>query len=101
MLLRQLLLRWWSERRRSVQLHVFLAARLWRSRAIRFCARAFSVTFPLALDLVVVVLELRANDALERTRLETKKNEETKTKCHWNHCHLDTLENSLSPLSFR
>jgi hypothetical protein len=33
----------------------------------------FSVTSPLALDLVVLLLELRANDALDRTRLQTKK----------------------------
>jgi hypothetical protein len=39
---------------------------------MRFCARAFSVTCPLTLDLVLV-LELRANDALERRRLERKK----------------------------
>jgi len=47
--------------------------RLCRSRAIRFCAWAVSVTSPLALDLVLVLeLELRANDALERRRVETK-----------------------------
>jgi hypothetical protein len=50
-----------------------LEARLCRSRAIRFCAWAFSVTFPLALDLVVVLLDVRANDTPERTRLETKR----------------------------
>ena len=50
-----------------------LAARLWRSRAIRFCARAVSVTCPLALDLAVVVLEVRANDPLDRTKLERMK----------------------------
>jgi hypothetical protein len=40
---------------------------------MRFWAWALSVTFPLDLDLVVAVLELRANDALERRRLQTKK----------------------------
>src|SRR3954464_3031908 len=50
-----------------------LAPRLWRGRAIRFCARAFSVTCPPALDLAVVVLEVRANDPLDRTRLERMK----------------------------
>src|SRR6202023_1174786 len=48
-----------------------LAARWWRSRAIRLWARTLSVTCPLTLALVVVLLELRANNALERMRLET------------------------------
>jgi len=36
-----------------------------------------------------------------QTKNGNKKDEEPKTKCHWNHCHLDTLENSVLPLFFR
>jgi len=51
----------------------FLAARWWRSRAIRFWARALSVTCPLDLALVLVVLELRANNAPDEITVETKR----------------------------
>ena len=40
---------------------------------MRFWARVLSVTCPLDLALVGVVLELRANNAPDRTRVETKK----------------------------
>jgi len=40
---------------------------------MRFWVRAFSVTCPLALDLVVVVLELRANEPVNKPRMQTKK----------------------------
>src|SRR5947209_7109754 len=49
----------------------FLAARWWRSRAIRFWSRVLSATCPLALDFVVV-LDVRAKVALERTRAKTQ-----------------------------
>jgi hypothetical protein len=52
----------------------FLAARWWRSRAIRFWAWVLSVTSPLDLGLVVVlVLDVRAKDAPEKIRAETTK----------------------------
>ena len=51
-----------------------LEARWWRNRAIRFCARAFSVTCPLALALAaLLVLDARANEPLDRPKIETKK----------------------------
>jgi hypothetical protein len=59
------------------------------------------VTFPLDLALVFGVLELRANDALERTRLQTKNTRSLRRNVIEITATWDTLENSLLLPVFR
>lgn len=80
----------------------FLTARWWRIRATRFWARALSVTCPLDLALVVegplaLLLDASANEALNKTKIETKKTKSRSRNVIGITCHPNTRENSLSP----
>jgi hypothetical protein len=100
-LLRWLLLRrssaWW----RSVRLRVFLRRACGAAGPYAFARGHFQLRVRWPWLWRWCWNWLQAQRTAGQTKNRNKKDKEPKTKCHWNHCHLDTLENSLLPLVLR